>query len=286
MANVMDDLYQAALKETNNPKIFYSLSEMKLKPGHVPGKPFEFDTKGNLAIAGVTHKVSMVVTIENTNKDKLLIVGSCPIKMIDWRITPPAPSFGLGLMKVAPDVTVSFKWVLKPAPAAWLIEYATNTSPLDLGMQNLAFGIIPTSSDTNVAPGQLAKITDGKKSRYPDDIVLLRKGTKWVQIDLGRECQIYSVSLWHAYDTPKTYHDVIIQAATDPDFSQNVQTIFNNDRANRSGLGVGEDSEYAETVEGKKIDVNGLVARYLRFYSHGSTDSAMNEYTEIEIYGD
>jgi len=61
MANVMDNLYQEALKATNNPNISYKLSEMKLKPGHAAGKPFEFDTKGELAIACVTNKATRFV---------------------------------------------------------------------------------------------------------------------------------------------------------------------------------------------------------------------------------
>lgn len=114
LPEVMDNLYQEALKATNNPNIIYSVTEMKLKPGHAAGKPFEFDTKGELAIAGVTNKVTMPVTIETTNTTNLVIAASCPIKMTDYKIEPPAPNIGLGLMKVAPDVTVSFRWVLKP----------------------------------------------------------------------------------------------------------------------------------------------------------------------------
>ena len=37
--------------------------------------------------------------------------------------------------------------------------------------------------------------------------------------------------------------------------------------------------------EGKLIDAKGARARFLRFYSKGSTESALNEYTEIEVYG-
>ena len=40
-----------------------------------------------------------------------------------------------------------------------------------------------------------------------------------------------------------------------------------------------------ETYEGKLINAKGVKARYLRFYSKGSTESALNEYTEIEVYG-
>jgi len=33
------------------------------------------------------------------------------------------------------------------------------------------------------------------------------------------------------------------------------------------------------------FDAKGAKARYIRFYSKGSTESALNEYTELEVYG-
>ncbi|MCX6913442.1 MAG: hypothetical protein NT167_10410, partial [Verrucomicrobia bacterium] len=81
------------------------------------------------------------------------------------------------------------------------------------------------------------------------------------------------------------YHDVIVQVADDADFIENVRTLFNNDQDNTSGLGVGTDREYFEAYEGKLINAKGTKARYIRFYSKGSTESALNEYTEMEVYG-
>jgi hypothetical protein len=114
---------------------------------------------------------------------------------------------------------------------------------------------------------------------------MLSKGPQWVQIDLGKPCEIYAIVIWHAHDTLKVYHGVIAQVADDPDFIKNVRTIFNNDRDNRDGLGVGTNREYFETNEGKLIEGKGTVARYVRVYSHGSTESPMNEYAEVEVYG-
>jgi len=48
---------------------------------------------------------------------------------------------------------------------------------------------------------------------------------------------------------------------------------------------VGTDKEYFETYEGKLIDAKGVEARYVRCYSRGSTYSALNRYTEIEVWG-
>ena len=52
-----------------------------------------------------------------------------------------------------------------------------------------------------------------------------------------------------------------------------------------SGLGVGTDREFFETFEGKLINAKGVKARYVRTYSKGSSESALNEYTEVEVYG-
>lgn len=153
------------------------------------------------------------------------------------------------------------------------------------GLKNVATGAKLTCSDKNASADMLAKITDGNKEASDDSIIFLRKNTQWVQMDLGSSYEIFAIVIWHAHNTAKVYHDVIVQAADDADFIENVRTIFNNDQGNNSGLGVGTDREYFETNEGKLIGAKGLKARFLRFYSKGSTESAMNEYTEIEVYG-
>jgi hypothetical protein len=83
----------------------------------------------------------------------------------------------------------------------------------------------------------------------------------------------------------RVYHDVVVRVADDPDFIENVRTVFNNDHDNSSGLGVGNDKEYWETYEGKLIDAQGVVARYVRLYSKGNTADDQNHYTEVEVYG-
>jgi len=153
------------------------------------------------------------------------------------------------------------------------------------GLKNVALGAKATCSDKNASADVLAKVTDGNKDASDDSIMFLRKGVQWLQLDLGKVYETFAIVIWHAHNTSKVYHDVIVQSADDPDFIQNVQTIFNNDQSNTAGLGVGTDREYFETNEGKLIATKGLKARYFRFYSKGSTESNMNEYTEIEIYG-
>jgi hypothetical protein len=153
------------------------------------------------------------------------------------------------------------------------------------GLKNIAPGKKLTCSDKNATPDVLEKITDGDKDSADPSIILLRKGTQYVQMDLGSSHELFAMVIWHAHNSPKVYHDVIVRVADDADFTQNISTIFNNDQDNSSGLGVGTDREYFETNEGKLINAKGVKARYIRFYSKGSTESAMNEYTEIEVYG-
>jgi hypothetical protein len=153
------------------------------------------------------------------------------------------------------------------------------------GLKNIAPGAKITCSDKNAMPDALAKLTDGDKEAGEQSIIYLRKGTQWVQMDFGSPQQIFAVVIWHAHNTAKVYHAVVVQVADDPDSIQNVRTIYNNDQENKSGLGVGTDREYFETHEGRLIDGKGVKARYIRFYSKGSTESALNEYTEIEVYG-
>ena len=104
-------------------------------------------------------------------------------------------------------------------------------------------------------------------------------------MDLGKPQEIFAIVIWHAHNTAKIYHDVIVQVADDPDFTKNVHPLFNNFSDKSSDLSAGKDKEYIETYEGKLIDAKGVVSRYIRFYSNGSSESALNEYTEIEVYG-
>lgn len=153
------------------------------------------------------------------------------------------------------------------------------------GVKNVALGKPVTTSDTNQIPENLAKITDGDKEASEQGTVLLRKGAQWVQIDLGAPYEIYAIVVWHAHDTPKVYHGVVAQVADDPNFTEHVRTLFNNDQSNTDGLGVGTNREYFETNEGKLIEGKGTKARYVRLYSRGSTESRLNEYIEVEVYG-
>ncbi len=194
--------------------------------------------------------------------------------LVPLKIKLPAPAF-VGTPSDSPDSPTVEKPSGVPRPLLMVPP----------GVSNVALKKPVTTSDTNQVPENLVKITDGDKEASEEGTVLLRKGVQWVQIDLGSPYEIYAIVIWHAHDTPKVYHGVVAQVADDAQFTQNVRTLFNNDQSNKDGLGAGTNREYFETNEGKLIEGKGTPARYVRLYSRGSTESRLNEYTEVEVYG-
>lgn len=154
-----------------------------------------------------------------------------------------------------------------------------------VGTRLLSLNAPVSSSDRNPINGALELVTDGNKEAGDSNTLELHRKLQWVQVDLGAPARLYAVVIWHAHDTPQIAHDVVVQVAGDPDFTQDVRTLYNNDYDNSAGLGVGTDKEYLENYEGRLIDARGVAGRYLRLYSQGSTYTALNRYTEVEVYG-
>jgi F5/8 type C domain-containing protein len=153
------------------------------------------------------------------------------------------------------------------------------------GTINVALKKPVTSSDPVPIIGEPELVTDGDKEAIDGCWVELGPGTQWIQIDLETIRNIYAIVFWHWHMQACVFYDVVVQVSDDPDFIMNVTTLFNNDRDNSNGLGVGEDMHYLETNWGKLIDARGIQARYVRLYSNGRTGSDENFYTEIEVYG-
>lgn len=142
-----------------------------------------------------------------------------------------------------------------------------------------------TASDKEPVIGEVAFVTDGKKSGEDGYYVELGPMLQWVQIDLGRPHELRAVVAWHYHSQARVYRDVVVQVSDDRDFISGVTTVFNNDHDNTSGLGAGKDKEYIETFDGKLFDPKGVKARYVRLYSGGNTSNDMNHYVEVEVYG-
>jgi hypothetical protein len=172
-------------------------------------------------------------------------------------------------------------------PSGPHIEPLSDVAPTPVqvpkGVVNVAAGKTITSS---VPPflGELVRITDGKKEPVDDDAVEFRKGTHWVQVDLGQSFAIHAIAMWHDHRYVQAMRDVILQVSEDAEFKTGVTTLFNNDTDNSSGLGVGTDREYFEMQFGRVVPAKGIKARYVRGYTKGSNQSVLNCWQEIEVY--
>lgn len=153
------------------------------------------------------------------------------------------------------------------------------------GTKNVAEGKPVTSSDSEPIIGSVKLVTDGDKEAKEGNYVELGPRRQYAQIDLKEKYAIHALLVWHYHANARVYHDVVVQIADDADFIENVRTLFNNDHDNSAGLGLGREKEYWETFEGKLIESQGAVARYVRLYSKGSTADDQNHYTEVEVYG-
>ena len=154
-----------------------------------------------------------------------------------------------------------------------------------VGTELVSKGKPVTSSDKTPSMGKLPMITDGDKGFQEKSLVELDKGLQWVQIDLQKNHKIYAILVWHYHTSERVYHDVVVRVANDPDFTQDVETLYNNDHDNSAGLGAGKDKEYIESNEGRLIDGKGVEARYVRLYSKGNTSNERNNYVEVEVWG-
>ena len=115
----MDEIMWEHMKEPENKRIVYHLTELTLKEApKAKDAPYVFDAKGELGIAGVTNKLSMVVNVLPLGENKLKITGTTSFKMTEYKVDPPAPKIALGLIKTGDDVKLIFEWMLAPRKAA------------------------------------------------------------------------------------------------------------------------------------------------------------------------
>ena len=153
------------------------------------------------------------------------------------------------------------------------------------GTKLLSLKKVVKASDAQPVIGELDMVTDGEKEGGDGYFVELGPGKQWVQVDLGASYALQAILAWHYHSQARVYRDVVVQVSDDKDFLKGVQTIFNNDHDNSSGLGVGKDKEYIEVAEGRLFDPKGIKGRYVRMYSGGNTTNDLNHYVEIEVYG-
>ncbi len=193
---------------------------------------------------------------------------------VELKLELPKPVF-LGTPKHVPaGTTVDLKGPSKRPPL--LVPAGTEILSLEKDV---------ATSDPEPIIGEFDLVTDGDKEATDGSYLELGPGLQYVQLDLDGPRRIEAIAIWQYHGDPRVYHDVVVQVASDADFISGVKTLFNNDRDNSAGLGVGKDREYFETYQGMLVKAGGVKARYVRVYSQGSTADEMNRYTEVEVYG-
>ena len=105
----MDTIMYETLKEKDHRRIEYRLTEMTLKEAPKSADaPLVFDAKGELAVAGVTNKIQMPVTMTRVAPDKLKFAGTVSVKMTSFEMKPPTK---LGVFSTGDEVKLSFDWL-------------------------------------------------------------------------------------------------------------------------------------------------------------------------------
>jgi len=168
------------------------------------------------------------------------------------------------------------------------LELAPNTAPVLMvpeGTTLLSAGKPVTGSDDFPIIGELDYVTDGDKEGSEGFFVEIMDGLQWVQIDLEQSYDLSAIWVWHYHSQARAYNDVIVQVSNDPEFTEGVTTLFNNDYDNSAEFGKGYDRPYVDSRYGKLIDAQGANAQYVRLYSSGNTANDMNHYIEVEVYG-
>lgn len=113
----MDAVMQEAMKEKENPRILFKLAELTFK--EAKGAQLQFDAKGALTVSGVTKEITFPVTlVRRVDQSRITFTGATAVKMTDFKITPPAPTAAVGLIKTGDEVKLTFEWVVGKKEAA------------------------------------------------------------------------------------------------------------------------------------------------------------------------
>lgn len=180
-------------------------------------------------------------------------------------------------------------WDFEPPPA-----YAP-TLVIPGGVSNVAAGKT-VSSNGEALLGELGQVVDGIKFADKPGVhddgdfveITSQEGVPWVQIDLQTDHDVYAVWLWfrHPVDGFDIPDNVVVLLSSDPRVTNDAHIIYNCDKTNRCGFGVGTDRRFASSWRGTLIHVDGRKGRYVRMYSRAAMRSAgTTEIVEVEVYG-
>ena len=100
----MDNRTYKAMNADKFPKITYRLTSAAIST--VAKNKFLIKATGDLTISGASQTVTLLVNATVNADNTITCTGSQKIKLTDYKIQPP--SFMLGAMKVANDLTIQF----------------------------------------------------------------------------------------------------------------------------------------------------------------------------------
>lgn len=103
--SIMDDKTYDAFNYKKYPTIVFQLTEAS--PVKITDKEDEITLTGNLSMAGETRKISFKTNCKSTKQGEYHLKGSVPLKMTDFKMTPPTAMFGA--MKTGNAVNVKFE---------------------------------------------------------------------------------------------------------------------------------------------------------------------------------
>ncbi|PWU10459.1 MAG: hypothetical protein C5B50_25500 [Verrucomicrobia bacterium] len=113
----MDDRMYQQMKAEQYKRIEYTLKELTLQgQSKTNNSAYDFDSKGDLTICGVTKPIAMPVVITLMPNNMIKVVGSVTVKGTDFGVEPVTLK-ALGLV-TGDDYKLSFEWNLGQRTAA------------------------------------------------------------------------------------------------------------------------------------------------------------------------
>jgi hypothetical protein len=107
----MDNIMHDASKQSASADIGYKLKTLVLKAKpEAASEPWEFDSVGDLDVAGKTKKVAMPVKMSRAKDGKVHVQGSVKVKMTDFGVKPPAPKIPGMIIATGDEVTLTINW--------------------------------------------------------------------------------------------------------------------------------------------------------------------------------
>jgi hypothetical protein len=147
----MDEVMCEHLKEAQFKRIFYHLTELALKEApKAKDAPYVFEAKGDLTVAGVTNKITMMVNILPLPDKKLEITGSTAVKMTDFKVDPVDINLVVGHIKTGDEVKLIFKWIVAQ-PKTRAAAASPQTVPEAPAAKETASAAIPVAATAPAA---------------------------------------------------------------------------------------------------------------------------------------